>query len=363
MTERELGGTLAQIADEVVVVDLGPRVRARAARLRRRRTVAVVALPVAAAVGVAALLVAPPDASTAPPTGPRQVPTVELSESSRSPLGRAAVLGVVDSASGAAWVVTDGGRVSTVSGPAVAPVPGAPPVLSAGGSVLSFGDGDGDGGVVRALSTIDGTSTEAPAPGGQDNLVSMSPDGRTAAYAVESAVGAIDLTILPMDGGTPTTVPVTIDSASGVLVPVVWSDDGTAVLVLEGRGATRVTLGPEPRAGQGVHLEDQLALAYGWAASPDLSRFVMGADREISGGRRQWQVLDTESGRAVEVISRPVADRLIGWTAGDRLVWWLPTAYGYTVVSTDTAGRAARAELRVMTDLPNLVAAWREDGS
>lgn len=356
MTDRQLRGTLAQIADDVTVVDLGPRVRARSRVLRRRRRVAAVAAPVAGVLVAAALLASPSEPEAAPPAGPRGVPTVELSQASRDLLGSGAVLGLVDSDSGTAWVVTRGGRAATVTGPAVA-LPGAPPGLSADGTVLSFGGS----GQVTALSTVDGQATELPAPDGLNHQVSVSPDGRTAAYAVDNQVDAVQLTLVPLDGGQPTTVPVTTSGAAGELVPVVWSDDGTAVLVLEGLGATRVDLGSTPRPARGVHLREDLVLAHGWAASPDLARFAMGATRTLAGGQRQWHVLDSESGRTVDAINRPTVDRLIGWTGDDRLVWWLPTGDGYTVLSTDTAGRSPRRELRVLSDLPNLVATWTED--
>ena len=356
MTDRQLRGTLARIADDVTVVDLGPRVRARSRVLRRRRRVAAVAAPVAGVLVAAALLASPSEPDAAPPAGPDQAPTVELSQSSRGPLGSAAVLGLVDSDSGAAWVVTRGGRAATVSGPAVA-LPGAPPVLSADGSVLSFGGA----GTVTALSTIDGEVTEVPAPDGLNHLVSVSPDGRTAAYAADNQVDAVELTLVPLDGSPHTTLQVTTTGAAGELVPVVWSDDGSAVLVLEGLGATRVDLGATPRPTRGVYVKEDLVLAHGWAASPDLDRFAMGATRTLAGGQRQWHVLDSESGQTVEVISRPTIDRLIGWTGDDRLVWWLPTGDGYTVLSTDTAGESPRRELRVVTELPNLVATWTEE--
>ena len=357
MTDRELRGTLARIADEVAVVDLGPVVRARSLVVRRRRRVAAVATPVAGVLVAAALLASPAEPDAAPPAGPRPVPTVELSQASRTPLGTAAVLGLVDPDGQNAWLVDERGRASTVTGPAVA-LPGAPPVLSAGGSVLSFGGR----GTVTVLSSIDGSTTETAAPDGEGRLVSVSPDGRTAAYARDNQVDGIELTLVPLDGGSPASLRVTIDAASGVLVPVVWSDDGSAVLVLEGQGVTRVDVEPEPAAGRGVHLRDQLVLAHGWAAAPDLSRFAMGMERADAGGRRQWQVIDSTTGEVVGVIARPAVDRVIGWTADDRLVWWRPTGGGYTVLSTDTAGRDPRRELRVVSDLPNLVATWTEDG-
>ncbi len=356
MTDRELRSALAHIAGEVTVVDLGPRVRARTHVLRRRRRVAAVAAPVTAVVVAAALLASPSEPDAAPPADPRRVPTVELSQASRGPLGSSAVLGIVDSSSKASWLVTRGGRAATLTGPAVA-LPGAPPVLSAGGSTLSFGGA----GTVTALSSVDGTATEIPAPDGLDHLVSVSPDGSTAAYAVDNQVDAIDLTLVPLDGSPHTTVPVTTTTAAGELVPVVWSDDGSAVLVLEGLGATRVELGRTPRPGRGVHVKEDLVLAHGWAAAPDLSRFAMGAAGTLAGGQREWQVLDANSGRTVGVIARPTVDRLIGWTADDRLVWWLPTGDGYTVLTTDIAGKSPRRELEVVSDLPGLVATWTED--
>ena len=148
------------------------------------------------------------------------------------------------------------------------------------------------------MSGIDGSATEVPGPDELDHLVSVSPDGRTAAYAVDDQVDLIDLTLVPLDGGPPTTVQVTSSGAAGELVPVVWSDDGSAVLVLEGLGATRVDLGATPRPARGVFVKDDLVLAYGWAVAPDLSRFAMGGARTLAGGQRQWQVLDAETGDA-----------------------------------------------------------------
>ena len=110
-----------------------------------------------------------------------------------------------------------------------------------------------------------------------------------------------------------------------------------------------------------MHVKEDLVLAHGWAAAPDLSRFAMGAASTLAGGRRQWQVLDADSGQTVGVITRPTVDRLIGWTVDDRLVWWLPTGDGYLVLTTDIAGHSPRRELRVVSDLPGLVGTWTED--
>ena len=140
-----------------------------------------------------------------------------------------------------------------------------------------------------------------------------------------------------------------------------WSDDGSGLLVLDGNGATRVDLLPRPRVGRGVYAETDLVLANGWAAAPDLSRFVMSDAAPLVGERRKWLVLDSDDGHLTEALTRPADDRLIGWTADDRLVWWHRTADGYSVVTTDTAGRSLLTELRLPSELPNLAATWSED--
>ena len=356
MTDRELRGALAEIADEVTTVDLGPRVRARAQVLRRRRRAAVVAAPVVGLLVAAGFLAAPTGTGAAPPAGPRRAPTVELSDAARGPLGSTAVLGILDPGSSSTWLVDRRGRAATVTGTGVSSLR-TPPVLSGGGSVLSLGGP----GTVRAVSGIDGTVTRVQGPD-RDHLVSVSPDGRIAAFAVDDRVDSLHLTLVPLDGGTATTVLVTTSRAAGELVPVVWNDDGSAVLVLEGLGATRVDLsGARPRPERGVYVKDDLVLAYGWAAAPDLSRFAMGAAQALGGGQRQWQVLDARTGAVVDVVTRPMDDRLIGWIDDNRLVWWRPTGDGYTVLSTDTAGRSPRRELRVESDRPHLVGSWTED--
>jgi hypothetical protein len=222
--------------------------------------------------------------------------------------------------------------------------------------VLAFGSP----GRATLVRTTDGSSREVDLPSAAEHLVSVSPDGRTAAYAVDNQVDAIELTLVPLDGSGPSPVRVTTSKAAGALVPVVWSDAGSSVLVLEGPGATRVDLRPSARAGRGVFVKDDLVLAHGWAAAPDLSRFAMGS-ASTSDGRRRWSVLDTETGRTVEEFRRPVDDRLIGWTAADRLVWWHRTGSGYSVVTTDQAGDATRAVLRVRTTRTGLGATWTAD--
>ena len=356
MSERELRATLTHIADDVRVVDLGPGVRARTQVLRRRRRAAAVAVPVVAALAAAALLANPSEPSAAPPAGPRGAPTVELTEASTDPLGAGASLGVVDRETGTAWLVTRGGLAAQAPVPTVL-LPGAPAVLSAGGRYLTFGSSR----QIRWANSVDGSTGMLAASPGPERLVAVSPDGRTAAYATDNQVDAVELTLTPLDGGAPTTLPVTATAAAGTLVPVIWSDDGSAVLVLDGMGATRVDLDGEPRPARGAHVKEDLVLSYGWAAAPDLSRFAMGATRTLAGGQRQWMILDSESGEPVEAVVRRSVDRLIGWTPDDRLVWWLPTGDGYTVLTTDTGGQSPRTEMRVVSDVPNLLATWTED--
>jgi len=231
------------------------------------------------------------------------------------------------------------------------------PALSAGGTLLSFGGA----GLATLVRTADGGVTEVSIPGGRDHHVAVSPDGRTVAYAEDNQVDAVELTLRRLDDTPPTTVRVTASAAAGALVPVVWSDEGSSLLVLDGNGATRVDLRPGPRAGRGVYAQTDLVLANGWAAAPDLSRFVMSDAAPLAGGQRRWLVLDSDDARRTEALNRPADDRLIGWTAGDRLVWWHRTADGYSVVTSDTAGRSLRTELRLPSELPNLTATWSED--
>lgn len=356
MTDQQLRSTLQHIADGATVVDLGPRVRDRTRVLRRRRRAASVAVPVIAVVAAAVLLASPSDPDAAPPAErtPGPVPTVDLAEAAAGGLAGAA-LSVVDLDTGTAWLVTGSGRAARLL-VRVDSLPGALPALSAGGTVLSFGRP----GTAVLVSSVDGEAVDVSVPDRQHHLAAVSPDGRTVASAVDNQVDSIELTLVPLDGTPPTTLPVTSSAASGALVPVVWSDDGSGVLVLEGAGATRVDLEPEPRARRGVFVKDDLVLAHGWAVAPDLSRFAMGGARSRN-GERQWLVLDSGTGGTTDVITRPVDDRLIGWTVDDRLTWWHQTANGYTVVSTDTDGQSPRRELRLVSSLPNLSATWTED--
>lgn len=355
MTDQQLRTAMQHLADEVTVVDLRPRVRARTRVLRRRRRMAAVAAPVAAVAVAAALLSTPSGPESAPPAGRTPVPTVDLTGAPTGGLA-GAVLSVVDTASGNAWLVTAGGRTARL--PVRIPSPsGALPTLSADGTVLSFG-GPGRATLVRSE---DGAVTEISLPDAQENLVSVSPDGRTIAYAAGNRVDAVELTLVPLDDSPPSTLPVTTSKAAGALVPVVWSDDGSSLLVLEGAGATRVDLEPSPRAGRGVYVKDDLVLAHGWAAAPDLSRLAMSSASSLGGERRRWHVLASDDGRTTDELNRPADDRLIGWTADDRLVWWHRTAGGYYVLTTDTAGRSMRRELRVSSRSPALGATWTAD--
>jgi hypothetical protein len=353
MNDQLLRSSLQRIADEAVVIDLRSRVRARVRVIRRRRRAASAALSVAAVLVTALLITSPSEPDAAPPTD-RPPPTAVLSG---APLGgvAGATLAVVDPGSGGIWVVAPGGRVARL------PVPtpsqsGALPSLSADGAVLSLGSP----GRATLVRTEDGSSSVVDLPGEDEHLVAVAPDARTAAYAADNQVDAIELTLVSLDGSDPSTVEVTASAAAGALVPVVWSDDGASVLVLEGAGATRVDLEPSPRPRRGVFVHDDLVLAHGWAAAPDLSRFAMGS-ASTSDGRRLWSVLDAESGRTVEEFRRPSDDRLIGWTAGYRLVWWHRTGSGYAVATTDLAGDASQTELRVRSTLTGLGATWTAD--
>jgi hypothetical protein len=353
MNDQLLRTSLHRIADDAEVVDLRPQVHARARVLRRRRRMASVVASAAAVLVAAAVLTSPSEPDAAPPAD-RPSPSVELSEAAVGGIA-GAVLAVVDPVSGTAWVIAAGGRAARLPVP-VPSLPGALPSLSANGAVLAFGSP----GRATLVRTTDGSSREVDLPSAAEHLVSVSPDARTAAYAVDNQVDAIELTLVPLDGSGPSPVRVTTSKAAGALVPVVWSDAGSSVLVLEGPGATRVDLRPSARAGRGVFVKDDLVLAHGWAAAPDLSRFAMGS-ASTSDGRRRWSVLDTETGRTVEEFRRPVDDRLIGWTAADRLVWWHRTGSGYSVVTTDQAGDATRAVLRVRTTRTGLGATWTAD--
>ena len=353
MTGQQLRTSLQEIANEATVVDLGPRVLARAGVVRRRRRVASVAALVSAVLLVGAVLSSPTEPEAAPPAG-RTVPTVDL-VSARSGGLAGAELSVIDVDSGDAWLVTTTGRAAKMP-VQMDSLSGALPMLSADGTVLAFG-GPGQATLVRAH---DGSMTEVSVPTDQDHLPSVSPDAQTLAYAQDKQVDGIELTLVPLDDTPPTTLRVTTSGASSALVPIVWSDDGTGLLVLEGRGATRVDLNPEPRARQGVHVGQDVVLAHGWAAAPDLSRFVMSSPAP-SGGRRTWLVLDADGGSAIEELSRPAGDRLMGWTVGDRLVWWHHTNGAYSVLTTDTTGASPRWELRLTSSLRNLRATWTQD--
>ena len=345
MSDRRLRATLEQIADDVSVVDLGPRVRARTQVLRRRRRAAAIAVPVVTVIAAAALLANPPEPDAAPPAGPREVPTVDLAQAPTGPLAAGASLAVIDRETGTAWLAARGGRVARQQVPE-ALLPGAPAVLSAGGTFLTFASST----QISWVNGVDGTPGELAAPEGPERLVAVSPDGRTAAYAMDNQLDAVELTLTPLDGSPPTTLPVTSNAASGTLV-----------LVLDGLAGTRVDLDPEPQPARGAHVKEDLVLSHGWAAAPDLTRFAMGATRTFAGGQRQWMVLDAESGETAEVVVRPSGDRLIGWTPEDRLVWWRPTDDGYAVLTTDTGGQAPRREMHVVSDRPNLLATWTED--
>lgn len=355
MSDQYLRTAMRLIADEATVVDLGPQVAARSRALRRRRRAAVGAVMTSVAV-VAGLLLSPAGhRDAAPPADRGSAPVVDLA-AARTGGPFDAALAVVDTSSGSGWVVTAGGRAARLGLP-VSTLPGAPPTLSGGGSTLAFGTRE-TAVIVRGAGT---EVTELALPDDRDHVVAVSPDGRTAAYADDNQVDAVDLHLLPVDGSAPTTVRVTTSIAAGVLVPVVWSDDGSAVLVLEGQGATRVDLEPTPRAGRGLHLVQDIILAHGWAASPDLSRFAIGTTRTVDGDRRRWLVVDSIDGRTVRQVTRPAGDRLIGWTHEDRLVWWHRDDHGYTVLSTDLDGAASRTELQIVSAQPDLIATWRED--
>ncbi|HEU4912216.1 MAG TPA: hypothetical protein VFV76_09975, partial [Actinomycetes bacterium] len=332
MTDPQLRTALHHLADEATVVDLRPGVRARTRVLRRRRRVAALAAPVATAVVAAALLTPPSEPESAPPADPTRTPTVDLAEAPTGGLDGARLV-VTDSGSRATWLVTPSGQAARLP-VQVDSLPGARPALSSEGRVLSFESA----GTATLVRTADGDVTEMSIPGGQEHHVSVSPDGRTVAYASGNHADGIVLTLRPVDGTTPTTLTVPT-SAAGALVPVVWSDDGSGLLVLDGKGATRVDLRPTPRVGQGVYVREDIVLANGWAAAPNLSRFVMSDSAPLEGGRRTWLVLDSGDGHLTEALTRPADDRLIGWTADDRLVWWRRTVGGYSVVTTDTAGQ------------------------
>lgn len=355
MTDQQLHTALQQIADEVTVVDLGARVRARTRTLRRRRRVASVAAPIAAVLVAATLLSTPSAPESAPPADRTPAPTVDLAEAPVGGLDGARLV-VTDLDSRVAWLVTPAGRAARLP-VRVDSLPGARPALSADGTVLSFGSP----GRATLVHTADGRVSTTDIPGGQDHHVSVSPDGRTVAYAADAPAGAIELTLVPLDGSPPTTVTVTASAAAGALVPVVWNDDGSGLLVLDGTGATRVDLRPTPRTGRGVYAEGDLVLANGWAAAPDLSRFLMSDAAPFGEGLRQWLVLASDDAHLRETLTRPADDRLIGWTSDDRLVWWHRTGGGYSVVTSDLAGRSLRTELRLTSSLPNLAASWSED--
>jgi hypothetical protein len=354
VTDQQLQTALQRIADEVTVVDLRARVQARTRVLQRRRRAVLVAAPVAAVLVAAALLSSPSGPESAPPADRRPAPTVQLSEAPAEGLVGAR-LSVIDMDSRAAWLVTATGRAARLP-VRIDSIPGARPALSADGTMLSFWSP----GVATLVRSADGEATTLGIPGGQAPHVSLSPDGSTVAYAVDTEKSAIELTLVPLDRSPPTTLTVTT-SAAGALVPVVWSDDGSGVLVLDGKGATRVDLQPRPSARRGVHAETDLVLANGWAAAPDLSRFVMSDAAPLDGEPRRWLVLDSDNAHRTEALTRPVDDRLIGWTADDRLVWWHRTGTGYSLVTSDTSGRFPRTELRLTSSLPNLAAAWSED--
>jgi hypothetical protein len=356
MTDGQLRTALHVAADEVTLVDLGPRVRARARVVRRRRRAVAVALPVVAALVAAGILATPSVRDRAVPAGGDRTPVVDLANARPGGVIGAA-LAIVDTGNGTTWVATASGRVARLS-TRVRSLPGAVPTLSAGGSVLSFGGP----GTVTVVETADGSSNVRETADGQVHQVSVSPRGGRVAYATDDQVDSIDLVVMAPDSSGALIVPVTTSAATGALVPTVWSDDGTAVLVLEGAGATLVDdadqVSPVPRPG--IHIADHLVLAHGWGAAPDLSQFAM-SDEAPRAGRRRWVLLETVDGRTAETFSRPADDRLMGWTPDDRLVWWHRVDGGYTVVSTDTAGAAPRTELGVTSDQPDLEATWAED--
>src|SRR6476659_7989401 len=239
-------GQLRVAADEVAVVDLGPRVRARARVVRRRRRAMAVAVPVLAALVAAGYLAAPSSRDGATPAGDH-VPVIDLEAAPPGGVS-GATLAIVDTGTGDTWVATAAGKAARLSTP-VRSLPGAVPTLSAAGSVLSFGEP----GTVTLVDTVDGSADVREAADAQAHHVSVSPTDGTVAYAADDQVDSIDLVVMRPDSSGWLTVPVTTSAATGALVPTVWSDDGTAVLILEGAGATVVdavdTASPTPRLG------------------------------------------------------------------------------------------------------------------
>ena len=356
MSDELVRSGLQRIASEARVVDLSARVSERSRSLRRRRAVAAGVIAALLAVVAVSTLAVAGDQDAAPPAGRLTAPTVVLGDARTGGLPRVA-LAVVDTSSGTTWLVSRAGRAVRLPIRA-ASLPGTPPSLSAtGGSVVLGGLGEAT--VVRGA---DSAVTRLALRAEQHYAMSVSPAGDTVAYAADNGVDGVDLTLQPLDMSPPITLGVTASAAAGVLVPVVWSDDGRTVLVLDGQGATMVDLEPSPRARRSVHMRDDLVLSSGWAASPDLSRFMAGRTM-TDDGRRTWRVLDSSDGRAVTAVARPADDRLIGWSSRDRLVWWHETDGGYAVVTTDVDGRRARTEMRLVTRERDLIASWADGGS
>jgi len=355
MTEKQLQTALRTLADEVTVVVLGPRVRARTQFVRRRRRTVLIGAAIGVACGAVALLLGvPSQPESAPPAERLPNPVVDLT---KAPIGglSGATVAVLDVDSGVTWLVTPSGRAARLT-TKLRGLPGQLPTLTSGGAVLSFGSH----GAASLVRTSDGSQSELSTRDGQAHQVAVSPDGRTVAFASDNQVDAIELTLVRRDGASRRTLTVTSGAAAGALLPVVWSDDGSAILVLDGKGATRVDLTESPRARPGVHVFEDVVLSHGWAVAPDLSRFVMGVPATVAGQRR-WVVFDARDGKPAGTVARPAADRLIGWTSEERLVWWQEQADGYVIVSTDVAGRSAHVELRIDSGRPHLKAVWTED--
>lgn len=362
MTDVELlRRSLTDLSREVETVDLSRRVHEGTRSLRRRRAlttaVAAVLALIATAAAVAGLVEAR-SARPAPPAGPVHV---DLGSAPVSGL-RGAALSVLDRRTGEVWLVATDGRAARLP-VRPASLTGAIPTLSSVGSLTVAPSHD-------SLSVVRGEQasiTELAVPDAGDLWPALSPDGESLAYAraPEHAAG-VDLTVRPVTGrygSGPQTITIPDGRSSGRLAPVVWRDDGSALLVLEGLGVTRVdVVGSTPVARQSVAVTDDLVLSHGWAVAPDLSRFLMSQPELVPSGARRWLVMDTSTGRLSAELERPARDRLIGWQPGGRLVWWHPGHDAHSVVTTDLDGTGARRLLLVSAPGHRLAAAWRAAG-
>jgi hypothetical protein len=355
--EERLRAELPVLAHEAPRVDVWSGVQ-QLVQVRRRRRQAYAAAVTAAVVAIAVvgggLQARHPRAQSAQQPGH----VVDLEQAAVGTLPHAQL--VVGFADGTTYAVAWDGQVVRLP-PADQALWSDDPVVAADGTAAT--------GVVPgrgvAVSYVAGGHDTAALPGATVEVWAvLTPDGRHLLEAVPAPTGETS-TIRDVELGTGrTTWSDTVDVSQREQLR--WTPDGQHLGVLyltnDGRALGVQTLTSDAVArharGQWQDMRSvsvDAAPLLGWAPSPDGSRTIVGS-RTTAGSTRDWYLVSPRTGDAAFTFTRPWPDRLLAWTAGDRLVWWrqLPGSDTALVLTTARDGSDEQTLYRVR--LPNRTA-------